>query len=190
MTDTTQMTACRIVEINLGADDVEKARRFYESVSVLDGGAPCRDEVLEVPADGVVVHAQRDEIPMHALACRGRSGSCVPSHGAVFAFGSVTCRRRLDVTGLGQAERALADVGELVRNDRVETLLVPGAFTTLRRSCAAAVTQFGVGIGGVGAPCLCRREMQPGDVVVVPMSSRRAAIGTVPMWWSAAAVPQ
>jgi DNA-binding transcriptional MerR regulator len=36
MTGTTRTTACRIVEINLGADDVEKARRFYESVFAVE----------------------------------------------------------------------------------------------------------------------------------------------------------
>ena len=32
----TQITACRVVEINLGADDVEKARTFYESVFAVE----------------------------------------------------------------------------------------------------------------------------------------------------------
>lgn len=36
MRPTTEMTACRVVEINLGADDVEKARTFYESAFAVE----------------------------------------------------------------------------------------------------------------------------------------------------------
>lgn len=36
MTTSTQATACRVVEINLGANDVQLARTFYESVFAVE----------------------------------------------------------------------------------------------------------------------------------------------------------
>ena len=40
----TTPTACRIVEINLGADDVEKARAFYESVFAVEFSEDAHDD--------------------------------------------------------------------------------------------------------------------------------------------------